>query len=54
MVPELIIEGSSIATAGIDELTTVDVWAVSMKFLVILNPDQSYSFQLIFKISPIK
>ena len=45
MVPELIIEESSIASAGIDELKTVDVWAVSVTFFTILNPDQSYPFQ---------
>ena len=33
------------ASSGIDELRTVDVWAVSMTFFAILNPDQSYPFQ---------
>ena len=45
MVPELIIEELSIASAGTDELKTVDVWAVSMTFFTILNLDQSYPFQ---------
>ena len=45
MVPELIIEELSIASAGIDELKTVDVWTVSMTFFTILNPDQSYQLQ---------
>ena len=45
MVPELIIEELSIASAGIDELKTVDVWAVLMTSFTILNPDQPYSFQ---------
>ena len=45
MVPELIIEKLLIASAGIDELKTVNVWAVSMTFFTILNPDQSYPFQ---------
>ena len=45
MVPELIIEELSIASAGTDELKTVDVWVVSMTFFTILNPDQSYPFQ---------
>ena len=45
MVPELIIEEFSIASAGIHELKTVDVWAVSMTFFIALNPDQSYQFQ---------
>ena len=45
MVPELIIEELSIASVGIDELKTVDVWAVTITFFTILNPDQSYPFQ---------
>ena len=45
MVPELIIEELSIASAGINELETVDVRAVSMTFFTILNPDNSYPFQ---------
>ena len=44
MVPELIIEELSIASAGTDGLKTVDVWAVSMTFFTILNLDQSYPF----------
>ena len=43
MVPELIIKELSIASAGIDELKTVDVWAVSMTFFAILNPDHRVS-----------
>ena len=35
MVPELIIEELSIASARTDELKTVDVWAVSMAFFTI-------------------
>ena len=45
MVPELIIEELSVASARIDELKTVDVWAVSIIFLTMLNPDQSYPFE---------
>ena len=45
MAPEPIIEELSIALAGTDELKTVDVWAVSMTFFTILNPNQSYAFQ---------
>ena len=45
MAPEPIIEELSIALAGTDELKTVDVWAVSMTFFTILNPNQSYPFQ---------
>ena len=43
-VPELIIEELSIASVGIDELKTVDVWVVSMTLFAILKPDQSCPF----------
>ena len=46
MVPELIIEELSIASTGIDEL--------SMTFFTILNPDQTYSFQIDLKNIAIK
>ena len=39
MVPELIIEELSIASARINELKTVDVWVVSMTFFTRLKPD---------------
>ena len=45
MIPELIIEELSIASARIDELKTVDGWVVSMTFFPILNPPQTYPFQ---------
>ena len=45
MAPELITEELSIASAGNDELKTVEVWAVLMTFLTILNSDQSHPFQ---------
>ena len=41
----MIIEELSIASAGIDKLGTVDIWAVSISFFRILNADQSYPFQ---------
>ena len=49
MVPELIVEELSIASAVTDELQTIDVCAVSMTFFTILNPDQSYPCQNDFK-----
>ena len=45
IVPELMIEELLIASAGPDELKTVDVWVVSETFFPILKPDQSYPFQ---------
>ena len=49
MVPELIVEELSIASAVTDELKTIGVWAVSITFFTILNPDQSYPLQNDFK-----
>ena len=46
MVPELIIEKLSIASTGIDEL--------SITIFTILNPDQTYSFQIYLKNIAIK
>ena len=45
MAPGLLIEELLIASTGIDELKTADVWVVSMTFFTILNPDQTYPFQ---------
>ena len=39
IVPELIIEELSIASARPDELKTVEVWVASMAFSTILYPD---------------
>ena len=47
MVPELIIEGLSIAPAIIDKLKNVYVWVVSMTFFTILEPDQPFHFNMI-------
>ena len=41
IVPELMSEELLIASAGPDELKTVDVWVVSETFFTILKPDQS-------------
>ena len=54
MVSELIIEELSIASAGIDELKTVDIWVVLMTFVTILKPDQTYPFQKDLKNIPNK
>ena len=54
MVPELIIEELSIASAGTDEIKTVGVWVVSMIFFTILNPDQACPFQYDLKNVPNK
>ena len=45
MDPEMIIEELSIASAGVDELKTINVWVVSVIFFIILNPDHTYPFQ---------
>ena len=45
MVSEMVIDKLSIASAGTDELKTVDVWVISMTFFTKLNTNQSYPFQ---------
>ena len=54
MVPELITEELSIASAIIDKLKTVDVKVVSMTFFTILKPDQPCPFQYYLKDIPNK
>ena len=54
MVPELIIEELSVASARMDEIKTVVVWTFLMTFFTVLNPDQSYPFQNDFKNIPNK
>ena len=46
MAPEVLIEGEMLGSACIDDLKTIDVWALSITFLVILNPHQPFPFHL--------
>ena len=52
MVPELITEELSIASAIIDKLKTVDVKVVSMTFFTILKPDLPCPFHYYLKNIP--
>ena len=54
MAPELITGELSVASAGMDELKPVDVWAVLMTFFATLNPDESDPFQNYLKNIPNK
>ena len=49
MAPEISIEGEMLESACIDDLKAIDVWALSITFLVILNPDQRFPFHLNIK-----
>ena len=49
MAPEISIEGEMLESASIDDLKAIDVWALSITFLVILNPDQHFPFHLNIK-----
>ena len=49
MAPEVSIEGEMLESACIDDLKAIDVWALSITFLVILNPDQRFPFHLNIK-----
>ena len=54
MAPELITGKLSVASADMDELKTVDVWAVLMTFFATLNPGESDPFQNYLKNIPNK
>ena len=46
MAPEVSIEGEMLESACIDDLEAIDVWALSITFLVILNPHQPFPSHL--------
>ena len=39
MAPEILVQESILKSAGIEQLKSLDVWALLMTFFVILNPD---------------
>ena len=45
MAPEVSIEGEMLESACIDDLEAIDVWALSITFLI-LNPDQPFPSHL--------
>ena len=45
MAPEILVQESILKSAGIEQLKSLDVWALVMTFFVILNPDQKNPFQ---------
>ena len=49
MAPEISIEGEMLESACIDDLKAINVGALSITFLVILNPDQRFPFHLNIK-----
>ena len=49
MAPGFSIEGEMLESACIDDLKAIDVWALLITFLVILNPDQRFPFHLNIK-----
>ena len=53
MTPEIPIEEEMLESACIDDLKAIDVWALLMKFFVILNADQRFPFHLNIKGTPL-
>ena len=49
MAPEISIEREMLEPACIDDLKAINVWALLMKFFVILNADQHFAFLLNIK-----
>ena len=49
IAPEISIDREMLESACIDNLKSVDVWALLMTFFVILNPDQRFPFHLNIK-----
>ena len=49
MAPEISIEEEMFESVCNDDLKAIDVWALLMKFFVILNPDQRFLFHLNIK-----
>ena len=45
MAPEMLVAESILKSVGIEQLKTIDVWALVTTFFVILNPDQKNPFQ---------
>ena len=49
MAPELSVDALKLTSVGIEQLKSIDNWALIMTIFVILNPDQEYLFFLDFQ-----
>ena len=45
MAPETQIDSQLFATADLNDLKKIDIWALLMTIYIINNPDQSYPFE---------
>ena len=49
MAPEIVLESRKLATATLDDMKAIDVWALGMIFFSVLNPDTSFPFEIELK-----
>ena len=49
MAPEIVLESRKIATATLEDMKAIDVWAFGMTLFSILNPDTSFPFEIELK-----
>ena len=49
MAPEISVDALKLTSVGIEQLKSIDNWALIMTIFVILNPDQEYLFFLDFQ-----
>ena len=49
MSPEISVDTLKLTSVGIEQLKSIDKWALIMTIFVILNPDQEHPFFLIFQ-----
>ena len=46
MAPEILIQEEHLEFSGIDEMKKTDIWTLLLTLLLVINPDQTYPFQL--------
>ena len=49
MAPEIVLESGKLASATLEDMKAIDVWALGMTLFSILNPDTSFPFEIELK-----
>ena len=49
MAPEIVVESQKLASATLENMKAIDVWALGMTLFSILNPDTSFPFEIELK-----
>lgn len=49
MAPEIVLESQKLASATLEDMKAIDVWALGMTLFSILNPDTSFPFEIELK-----